>query len=372
MVTRINIIYTGGTIGGKYVRRQQILADDVKLSVFQKFVARALPPDLGQYVELSFSPPPINKFSEEMVPADWEKIGASVAQAVELGVDGVVIAHGTDTLAYTAAALSFILRGVPIPVVVTGSNSPLSDEHSDGARNLADAIRVASDRQFRGVYVVFSGVKDKASVIHLGTRVRKARFIGNCYESVNVFPIGEVRAAGWLWWRRPGISIWNGKLVSHVASKLATDGKFRVEGHFNPQVSCYKLYPGFDPETINNDIKRGKVAIIVEAFNSGTGCTEKSAYSLLRAMEIADATYVPVFFCSQHEGSVDMDLYESAVALREAGAVPLGDMIMEAAVPKVMWALHQTEGIRDRVQRRKAIIELVLRDICGEISSKAP
>src|SRR5579862_5669203 len=138
---------------------------------------------------------PLRKLSENLEPSDWLTIAASVRQFIEKdNVDGVLVFHGTDTMAYTAAALSFLLCDLDRPVVMTGAKLPSGDRGSDAKRNVQTALVALHDLS-AGVYVAFAG-DQSAGKVHLGTRVRKlkasGRTLGRAFRSVNRRPVGVV------------------------------------------------------------------------------------------------------------------------------------------------------------------------------------
>ncbi len=356
--TKIRIIYTGGTIGGRE-KSEQVISHDLKKAQFEKAIFDKLSDIVtGKDIQVDVVTAQINKFSEEMFPSDWCQIATAINNAVGEGIDGVVIAHGTDTMAYTASAISYMLQGIKIPIAVTGSNKPIRDDDTDAIKNLGDALLFTKISKFKGVFLIFSGTKEKDSVFHLGTRARKIRFWENCYESVNILPIGVLGRRFWNT-SEAKIKLTNTKFLN-IITELNTSKEYEFNIKIDPKICFFKIYPGFDPLIIENTIKQ-KMAkgILLELYNSGTGCTTQ-AYSLLPSINMAKEYNVPVYAVSQGLGTVDMESYGSAELLREAGVVPLKDMITEAAIPKLMWVLGQT-------QNRAEITKLMLTNLSGEI-----
>lgn len=354
----LKIIYTGGTIGGKYGIEGNI-EDDLRRKKFIQILYNKYP-SLKNYLKkknviLSFDTP-IREFSENLVPSDWSKIAKSVDNAVNEGIDSIIIAHGTDTMCYTSAALSFMLPGINIPVIITGSNIPLESDGTDAVTNMHDAFRVALDKRFKGVFLVFSGIENKPSDIHLGSRVRKTKFFDNCFKSVNVDKIGIVKPR--FLSKYYTIDIKNHELLNNIIENNKNK-KYTLINDLDENISFFKIYPGFNPELINYAIEKRTKGIILELYNGGTGCT-KNKYSLLSS--IGKAKDIPVFITSQHEGNVLMDMYKSSIELKEAGAIPLRDLITETAITKLMWVLKQTN-------EKSEIINLMLTNFSGEIDS---
>jgi L-asparaginase/Glu-tRNA(Gln) amidotransferase subunit D len=247
---KLRIIYVGGTIGGKEGPGGEIKVD-FKWKPFRDLLYKKYPSlkrDLERKnVELSHDSP-IREFSENMIPSDWTKIAKSVDKAIKEKIDSIVIAHGTDTMCYTSAALSFMLQGIKIPVVLTGSNIPLETEGTDAVTNMHDAIRVALDKRFKGVFLVFSGIDNQPSNIHLGCRVRKVKFSGNCFESVNVDVIGKFKKR--LLFKKLTMKIVNRQLLNKVI-ELNDKKDYQLKNNINDNISFFKVYPGFNSELID-------------------------------------------------------------------------------------------------------------------------
>ena len=362
LVRKLRIIYTGGTIGGRQDSESGVIDEDIKRKEFMDVLFEKYPllkDDLKRENIAVDSRTPVKEFSENMIPSDWKVLANSIHEAIDDGIDSIVIAHGTDTMCYTSAALSFMLQGIEIPVIITGSNFPLEKERTDAKTNMHDAIRLSFDKRFKGIFLVFSGIENRPSDIHLGCRVRKVKFYDNCFESVNVKKIGKVE--------KKFIFIENLQLFNQVI-KLNEQKSYQLKSkedrikniYIDDKISFFKVYPGFNPELINYVIENEKTkGIILELYNSGTGCI-RSRYSLLKSLENAKSKDIPVFVTSQHKGSVIMNTYITSKKLREVGAIPLKDLITEAAIPKLMWVLGQTDS-------KKKVTELMLTNLCGEM-----
>ncbi|MCX6031083.1 MAG: asparaginase [Chloroflexi bacterium] len=337
--SRIVLITTGGTIAGVYDQTGTILmnADQSGWAsgIFE------LRPELRTMVQIEFDSC-LNVFSEDMTPTDWATLAQRVADWVSRGVTGIVISHGTDTLAYTSAALSYMLPNLPIPVVVTGATKPLAAKGTDALRNLCDSVVVAAHSSLRGVYVVF------ASTIHGGTRVRKMASKRRAFESINCKTVGIIRGLD--------VQISNNTLLPGQAA-----GRFTADTRHDPSVAFLKVYPGLDPAWIDLAVE-SKRAILLELYVDGAACTQEgNAYSLTEGLKRAKTRGVPVFATSQQKSALDLTRYESTSRLHRAGVVSLCDMTTEAALPKLMWVLgHASEP--------EQIKMLMLRNIAHELS----
>lgn len=359
---KLRIIYTGGTIGGQADSEGEIRRD-FKWDRFSNLLYEKYPSLKRELerenIKLSHDTP-VKKLSENMIPSDWTTIAKSVDKAIKERIDSIVIAHGTDTMCYTSAALSFMLQGIKIPVVLTGSNIPLETEGTDAVTNMHDAIRIALDNQFKGIFLVFSGIDNQPSDIHLGCRVRKVKFRDKCFESVNVDLIGKFKKR--FLSKKLKVKIVNRQLLNGVI-RINDEKDYLLKSNINPNISFFKVYPGFNPKLIEYSIENKETkGIILELYSSGTGCMgNEMKYSLLESLKKAKSEKIPVFVTSQQEGNVIMGPYGSSEEMKRQEVVPLKSMITEAAIPKLMWVLGQKTSSNEEVIKR------MLTNICGEV-----
>lgn len=348
---KLAFIYTGGTIGGKVEQASSHISIDLKPKMFVKELTEQIP-TLHNDVEFIYKTP-TNKFSETIIPTDWMLIARSIDEAIREGAKGIVIAHGTDTMAYTAAALSYMLQGIKIPVILTGSNYPLMDKKTDAVKNLSDAVFVARQKELKGVFIVFAGTRDSESKIHLGVRVRKTLNDPSCYESINCAPIGSVKTK--MISGKKFIEYSNQELLNKVV-QMNSSTEYILKEKVNDNVDLFKIFPGFNPKILS---KSQSLGIVLELYNSGTGCNVGSEkYNLVPNLK---SMKVPVFVTSQHKGNVNMNTYGSSVDIKAAGVIPLKDMITEAAITKLMWVLGQT-------QSKEEIVNIMLQNLVNEIT----
>lgn len=354
---KLHIIYTGGTIGGECDPNADVIQEDIKPKSFMALLSKKFP-DLKDTAAISYETP-VKKFSENISPLDWVAIARSAYKAASSGVDGIVIPHGTDTMSYTAAALSYLLQGLKIPVVLTGSNYPFAYPKTDADRNLSDAIRVTLEGDMNGVFLVFSGIYDKPSTIHLGTRVRKIRFYDACFKSVNTEPIGQIKKN--FWTTKHSIEIINRSLLETIQQRNR-NAEFLLKDNIDENIYFIKTHPGYDiSRAIAGINSKPPRALLLELYNSGTGCVEGKNSLLFLLEHVNEKLKIPVFVTSQNEGTVTMDTYMSSKKLRDVGAIPLRDMTTEGAIPKLMWCLGQK-------REKDEIVKLMLTDIAGEIA----
>ena len=265
----------------------------------------------------------MNLDSSNLQPEDWETMARAVAGEHD-HFDGFVISHGTDTLAYTAAALHQMLHHPAKPVIITGSQLPLTMEGSDGPRNLRDAFFTACEG-VPGVYVVFHGdVIDGARAKKMHTE----RFAA--YASVNA-PLARITPSGVQWKER-----------------RSPDGEaFRLVTGLERRVCVLKLIPGTRPELLDMLVDAGYRGVIIEGFGAG-GVPNDSRGSFLPAIRRAVEKGVVIVCASQcvFDG-VDLSRYPIGVLAARLGAVSGGDKTVETLTVRLMQALYHCRSMED-------------------------
>lgn len=260
-----------------------------------------------------------NLDSSDMQPHHWVSLGELVHGSLP-AYDGVVIVHGTDTMAYTASALAFLLPGLDRPVVMTGAQKPLGDVRTDARSNLVDACHLAVVGPPE-VGIVFD------SRLLRGCRATKMDAWGmSAFGSPACPPLAEL-----------GLGVQFGPHVLPKRERQAFDGRLEA------RVLATRTFPGLDPKLISGALDSGVRGMVIEAF--GAGNIPRIENSLVSVIEKARAMDVPVVIVSQcPRGSVDLTRYEGGVAASGAGAISAGDMTTEAALAKLMIALGRAES----------------------------
>ncbi|TKJ63655.1 asparaginase [Pseudomonas viridiflava] len=323
---RVMVLYTGGTIG--------MQASANGLAPASGFEARMA----GQLAELPELVVPQWRFREmsplidsaNMTPAYWLRLREAVIEAVDVqGCDAVLVLHGTDTLAYSAAALGFQLLGLDAPVVFTGSMLPAGVPDSDAWENVNGALLALGNGLAPGVHLYFHGeLMDP-------TRCAKIRSFGR-----NPFaPL--LRSRG-----------------GHAAVSLPDALDYR-QPRTMASVAVLPLFPGIGAAQLNGLIDSGIQGLVLECFGNGTGPSDDPQF--IASLEDARARGVCVVAITQcHEGGVELDVYEAGSRLRGAGVLSGGGMTREAALGK----LHALLGADLTTEEVRRLIEL---DLCGEL-----
>jgi L-asparaginase len=272
-------------------------------------------------------------------PADWLRIARDIAQRRD-AFDGFVVLHGTDTMAYTASALAFLLRGLDRPVVVTGSQIPLGVLRSDGRQNLLTAVLVAARDDVREVCLVFG------SHILRGCRAIKASASGfEAFESPNLPPLGAA-----------GVEI----EVDAARLRPPMPGPIGLPPNLDTPVNMLRLYPGMPPALLRAALAPPARGLVLEAY--GAGNLPDTDSEMLQTLAEGAQRGVAVLVVSQCvDGRVDLGAYATSGPLVAAGAVGGLDMTTEAAYAKLVVLLsegHPPEEVR----------ALLARDLAGELT----
>jgi L-asparaginase len=274
-----------------------------------------------------------NLDSSDLQPHHWVEMARTIHGAFFGGgprYDGAVIVHGTDTMAYTASALAFLLPGLDRPVILTGSQAPLLDVRTDARANLVDACHLAT-MPIAEVAIAFD------SRLLRGCRATKLDAWGmTAFGSPSCPPLAEL-----------GIGV---VLAPHA---LAPRPPAPFDDRIEPRVFVLRPFPGLDPSLLFAILAQDVRGLIIEAF--GAGNVPRLENSLVPAIAAATAKGVPVVIASQSpRGAVDLRRYEGGAAAAAAGAISAADMTSEAALTKLMIELGRAAGAPDTAAHVRA------------------
>ncbi|MCI4349070.1 MAG: Glu-tRNA(Gln) amidotransferase subunit GatD [Thermoplasmata archaeon] len=291
--------------------------------------------------------PVTDRLSEEIGPADWLAIADKIVAVFREGAVGVVVAHGTDTLAFTAAALAFLLEDLPGPVVAVGAQRSPDRPSSDGFTNLAEAVRLARHANLAEVVVLMhEGMSDNRFSIHRATRVRKMHSSERgAFRTRNGPPLG---------------TIIDGAITLGTDVRPRAPGAARVPTRLDGKGELLWFHPGLEPERARRQAEGLRGLVI-----AGTGLGHISLAHLPWIREAIEHGVVVVMTTQCLEGNADPYVYATGRELLKAGVVYAGDLLPETAFVKLLWALGRAED-------PKEVGRLMLADRAGEFEPRHP
>ena len=334
----ISILSTGGTIASKIDYRtgavtSQFSADDVLSAI----------PELEEIANYNCRMI-YSILSENMRPSYWVELARAVYEEIKNGADGIIITHGTDTMMYTAAALSFMIE-TPVPIVLVGSQRSADRPSSDNAMNAICAAKVATSDIAEVCVVMHGSTSDEFCYIHRGTKVRKMHTSRrDAFQSINARPIGRVEY--------PSGEI---KMLSPFVKR--GEKKLAINDKLESKCALIKYITGASNESLLFHSGSGYKGIVIE----GTGLGHVSTEWIPLIKTVTDAG-IPVVMTSQCiNGRVCDRVYDTGRDILKAGAIESEDMLSEVALVKLMWVLGQTKDI-------EKVTAMMHTNIAGELT----
>ncbi|MCL7385866.1 MAG: Glu-tRNA(Gln) amidotransferase subunit GatD [Thaumarchaeota archaeon] len=339
------IISTGGTIASRVEYRTGAVRPALDAEDLLAIV-----PELAEIAKID-TEVLYNVWSENIQVQHWIGMAEAIDRSIRKGVDGVVLTHGTDTMGYTAAALSFALQKPPIPIVLVGAQRSSDRPSSDAATNLIAAVATAAKAPFGEVVVAMhKWHSDDVIALHKGTRVVKLHTSSrDAFRSVNSRPIayyqhGELKV-----------------VVNNLNPRGSNEYVFKPK--FDTRAFLIKFFPSMKPDILNILADAGIKGFIIEG--TGLGHVSSDWVPVIRGLTKRG---IFVGMTSQCKfGKVNMNVYDSGRDLLKAGVIPLDDMLSEVALVKLMWTL----GNLGEGAELEEIKNLMLKNIAGEIYSRS-
>jgi glutamyl-tRNA(Gln) amidotransferase subunit D len=290
-------------------------------------------------------------FSENIAAEHWIALAERVGRAIEEGYDGIVVGHGTDTMHHTGAALTYMVRDSPIPIVMVGSQRSSDRPSSDAARNLINATSAAAHGDIAEVLVCMYGpTSDRYNLLHRGTRVRKMHSsIRSTFRTIGDIPVAMVEEGA----VTPIRDDWHRRDRTRAP---------RVTPVFDDRVTLLYYYPNMKPDIIDSLIGAGYRGIVIAG--TGLGHVNKVCFPALERCRDAG---VQVYMTLQTLwGFVQMNVYDTGRYILDLGVVPLGNMLPEVAYVKLGWALARHPDEPERVR------ELMTTPIGDDMTEREP
>jgi len=339
---KVAIVSTGGTIASRVDYRTGGVRPALSASDLYSVI-----PELSEIAivntEILFS-----LYSENITAKHWSETAKNIAKHIKKGATGVVVAHGTDTLGYTAAALSFALQDLPVPVIMVASQRSADRPSSDAATNLIGAVKAAASAPFAEVVVAMhETVSDTSIVFHRGTKVRKCHTSRrDTFRSINATPLARMK--------NEQITM----LIKEYRERNPSR-KLVLKPNFDEKGALVKFHPSLNPRIIEWYVDKGYRFIILEG--TGLGHVGNYCFSAIRKAIENDVIVAMTSQCIW--GRLGMNVYDTGRDLLAMGVLPLEDMLPETALVKLMWVLGQTTNVEEAKR-------LLTENIAHEISPR--
>lgn len=317
MKKKVLLIATGGTIAS--IKTEYGLTPEINSEELLNYV-----PEIKEYCDVD-TMQILNIDSTNIQPEHWIMMTETIKQNYNK-YDGFVISHGTDTMAYTAAALSYLIQNSYKPIVLTGAQKPINVDITDAKKNLLDSFRFATEKDVSGVYIVFDG---KAII---GTRARKVKSKSySAFESIN-FPVAAL--------------IDDRRITKYLRNENLNKEVIFYKDIY-PSIFLLKLAPGMEPDVLDY-IGEKYEGVVIESYGVGglPFLDKRDFLSKLNDL-VKKGKIVVVATQVMFEGS-DMSIYEVGVkALQEYSVLQAYDMTIEAVITKLMWIMAQTKDFEE-------------------------
>lgn len=338
-MTKILIIYTGGTIG---------MVNNPVTGALVPFDFKQIQQNVPELARLNYELD-VHSFdpildSSNMDPLIWAELASIIERKYGL-YDGFVVLHGSDTMAYTASALSFMLKNLNKPVVLTGSQLPIGEIRTDAKENLITALEIVATKNNGQAMVPEVCIYFDYQLFRGNRSIKYNSEKFEAFLSPNYHILAEAGV---------NLSFYNNYIREHAVEPLC------VESNFNANIGVLKLYPGITPQAVQAITKSSVDAIILETFGSGNTTTAQWFIDSLQEAVNEGKLIVDISQCQG--GSVELGKYETSKKLQQMGIISGFDMTFEATVTKMMYLMGQDLNNAE-------IAELMEQSLRGELSA---
>ena len=341
---KVTLLGTGGTIASRLDYRTGAV-----IPAFTPGELYGAVPELADLANLK-TRKIFGVFSENMGWEQYVELAQAVGEEIRAGADGIVIGHGTDTMAHTAAVLSFMVQDSPVPIVVVGSQRSSDRPSSDAALNLIHAVRAAAYGDIAEVQIcMFGPTSDQYGLIHRGTRCRKMH---SSYRST-FRTIGDIPLAK--------VSPESCETLNDEYQRRDPDRQVKVDAVYDDRVTILYYYPGMKPDVVEALVEKGYRGIVIAG--TGLGHVNKPIYPAL-AEAVQQGVHI-VMTVQTLWGYAQMYVYDTGRDILDLGVMPLDNMLPETALMKLGWVLGHTDD-RDEVRA------MMRRTINHEITRREP
>lgn len=345
----ISMVSTGGTITSKVDYQTGGVSPLTKPEELLVNI-----PELNDFVNIKHMVQPFSMLSEYMTPNEWVEIAKTVHKELNSDIKGVIVTHGTDTLHYTAAALSFMLKNLSKPVALVGAQRSPDRGSSDDAMNLLCAAHYCLSDIAEASIVMHGTTEDEYSIASRGTTVRKMHSSRrDAFRPINEMPLAKIFPDGNL-------------VVTNAEHQARTDNKVGLDAMFNDKVAMLQAYPGAKPSSLDHCVKSGLQGVIIAGTGFGHVNVNEKEKTLNWLSSIKNAVKSGVFVGITSQtlyGTTDPFVYSAGRLMHDAGATYLKSMLPETAYVKLGWSLGHTTDL-------KKVSEMMLTNYAGEITEK--